>query len=81
MIIKNYPKRKRQVILNYILPRNIDWSTLNPLETKIIKMRWGIDPYTHKHNHQEIAAATNLTVPVVSTTERKTIKRIRDVGN
>ena len=78
MNLKDYPKRKRQIVLNYILPRNIDWSTLNPTETQILQMRWGLGEYKMRHNHREISNVMGLTIAVISKMERDIIKKIRN---
>jgi DNA-directed RNA polymerase sigma subunit (sigma70/sigma32) len=70
-------KRRRQVKVNYLLPQNIDWSLLNEKEITLVKMRWGHDPYTKKHNHREIAEATNSKVHRVSRLEKMILKKLR----
>lgn len=79
MILKNYPKRRRQVAINYILPRNIDWSLLNEIETKIIEMRWGLGNYKIKHNLTEISEDVGLPVHVIHRLEKEAVKKIRNL--
>jgi DNA-directed RNA polymerase sigma subunit (sigma70/sigma32) len=77
MNLKPYPRRKRQIKINYILPRNIDWSLLNKNQTKVIKMRWGIDEYKIKYNMREIAEMMNTTLALVTKYEREALKILR----
>lgn len=78
MILKNYPKRKRQIVINYILPKNINWSILDDVEITIIKMRWGFDPYIKKHCHREIATKLGKTISRISHMESIVLKKLRE---